>query len=113
MQERVNEGYIFISIEFQVENFTGFDFGLGSIGLFSSYDNVSVKSQDTMAKRVFGDRAMPGKLRSGEIQTFTACYRVPEDFGFFQIDFAILVLSAMHVGVKIPAEDFVLVELSN
>ena len=56
---------------------------------------------------------MPGKLRSGEIKTFTACYRVPEDFGFFQIDFAILVLSAMHVGLKIPAEDFVLVELSN
>jgi len=113
LQERVNEGYIFISIEFQVENFTGFDFGLGSIGLFSSCDNVSIKSQDLMARRVFGDRAMPGKLKNGEIQTFTACYRVPEDFKVFQIDFAILVLKSMQVGVKISAEDFELVELSN
>ncbi len=112
LQERVNEGYIFISIEFQVENFTGFDFGLGSIGLFSSCDNVSIKSQDTMAKRVFGDRAMPGKLKNGEIKTFTACYRVPEDFKVFQIDFAILVLKSMQVGLKIPAEDFELVDFN-
>ena len=56
---------------------------------------------------------MPGKLRSGEIQTFTACYRVPEDFKVFQIDFAILVLKSMQVGIKIPSEDFELVELSN
>jgi len=111
-QERVGEGDIFICLEFDVENFTTFDFGLGSIGLFSSYDNVSVKSQDTMAKRVFGDRTMPTVLKAGEKKSFTACYRIPEDFGFFQIDFAILVLSSMHVGLKIPAEDFELVDLN-